>query len=272
MLAGCDGVFGILKFPDPDGGAASADTPPGLDAPVQPGCWGPSVSDDKDGDGLTDTCDNCPADYNPQQEDADADGVGDLCDPHPGTSGDRIVAFYGFHGGDLTGWIPHVYGNALIAGVTGGVNVTAGANAGGVLELDMQIPDASAEVGVVGPATCGTTCDVGVDIGIAPNNTAGQPDATQCDVNINGGQTILEVADIGAATPGYNFMTFANGTDARLVVTPQGHCLGSRVVSNHDGPRVDIMVKSIRPDVTGLTAIYFSNTNALFTSFTVFGR
>ncbi|MCK4658584.1 MAG: thrombospondin type 3 repeat-containing protein, partial [Phycisphaerae bacterium] len=40
---------------------------------------------DSDGDGLYDTDDNCPNDYNPGQEDADGDGVGDLCDLCPGS-------------------------------------------------------------------------------------------------------------------------------------------------------------------------------------------
>jgi hypothetical protein len=35
---------------------------------------------DGDGDGTGDSCDNCPGDYNPDQEDADNDGVGDACD------------------------------------------------------------------------------------------------------------------------------------------------------------------------------------------------
>jgi hypothetical protein len=40
---------------------------------------------DSDEDGLTNSYDNCPVDYNPAQLDADDDGVGDLCDNCIGT-------------------------------------------------------------------------------------------------------------------------------------------------------------------------------------------
>ena len=38
-------------------------------------------TDDSDGDGVMDACDNCPADYNPGQENNDHDSLGDVCDP-----------------------------------------------------------------------------------------------------------------------------------------------------------------------------------------------
>lgn len=41
---------------------------------------------DGDGDGVSDTTDNCPMDPNPLQEDADGDGRGDACDNCPGDS------------------------------------------------------------------------------------------------------------------------------------------------------------------------------------------
>ena len=42
-------------------------------------CSGNPVGD-RDGDGIPDSEDNCPDDYNPGQEDSDGDGLGDVCD------------------------------------------------------------------------------------------------------------------------------------------------------------------------------------------------
>jgi hypothetical protein len=42
---------------------------------------------DKDGDGVSDTGDNCPDVCNTGQQDADTDGAGDVCDPTPGCGG-----------------------------------------------------------------------------------------------------------------------------------------------------------------------------------------
>jgi len=47
---------------------------------------------DADNDGIYNGMDNCPDDYNPEQEDVDEDGVGDACDP---------CNNYVFTGGDL---------------------------------------------------------------------------------------------------------------------------------------------------------------------------
>lgn len=49
------------------------------------------VASDQDGDGRSDSQDNCPSAANPSQDDADGDGLGDQCDPSP--MGDSLPAF-----------------------------------------------------------------------------------------------------------------------------------------------------------------------------------
>lgn len=58
--------------------------------PTRPGEYGQSKPNDKDGDGIEDSKDNCPDVFNPIrpmdnkiQADADKDGKGDVCDPCP---------------------------------------------------------------------------------------------------------------------------------------------------------------------------------------------
>jgi hypothetical protein len=44
------------------------------------------IQSDSDGDGVFDTCDNCPTTFNPDQADVDGDGIGDACGGCPNAS------------------------------------------------------------------------------------------------------------------------------------------------------------------------------------------
>ena len=51
-----------------------------------PAQWNPNQND-ADSDGIGNWCDNCPSNCNPQQLDADSDCIGDVCDDTPGCGG-----------------------------------------------------------------------------------------------------------------------------------------------------------------------------------------
>jgi hypothetical protein len=53
-----------------------------------PGAANDCTSGDSDGDGVSDTCDNCPNLANPDQADCDGDGAGDACELADGTASD----------------------------------------------------------------------------------------------------------------------------------------------------------------------------------------
>ena len=64
-------MLGLLGDRDSDGVPDSTDNCPDNYNPSQA---------DWDGDGIADACDNCPERWNPLQQDFDFDGVGDSCD------------------------------------------------------------------------------------------------------------------------------------------------------------------------------------------------
>lgn len=60
---------------------------------------------DTDSDGWGDICDNCPEDFNPEQQDYDGDGEGDVCDDCPG--GETDIEFVNMDG--VNGFFDIIY-------------------------------------------------------------------------------------------------------------------------------------------------------------------
>lgn len=69
----------------------------------------PELGDDRDGDGVPDTIDNCPNDKNPDQVNEDGDRFGDICDPCPQISDNIGTDSDGDHIGDACDPNPGVH-------------------------------------------------------------------------------------------------------------------------------------------------------------------
>jgi hypothetical protein len=62
-------------------------TPPETCATCPQDCGPCNTSQDQDSDGVPDSQDNCPTNYNPSQVDCDGDGIGNACDSFNATQG-----------------------------------------------------------------------------------------------------------------------------------------------------------------------------------------
>jgi hypothetical protein len=70
------------------GGTVALDLRPGSQSQGEVMLTAPLADQDRDGDGVADTIDNCAGAANPQQQDGDGDGVGDGCRDADGGAGD----------------------------------------------------------------------------------------------------------------------------------------------------------------------------------------
>jgi hypothetical protein len=109
----------------------------GPDGKPEAGCVGTTMHDE-DGDGIVDSCDNCPTVANADQADVgevnaggNPDRVGDACDPRPANGGESILLFDPFTSGNIgSEW--QIYGGTWQAGA----DTIAETATGTVQELD----------------------------------------------------------------------------------------------------------------------------------------
>jgi len=151
LLCGCDRV---LKLDD---------ISPRGDSGVPPVDIAVAANHDEDNDGVDDSFDNCPADYNPRQEDEDGDHVGDLCDPHLGLPIDRIRYFASFDTFAMPPWV------VTCTWTQSGSSVTVAAIpavCAAAIDLGAALTDASVEIFLAsntGDPDCSANADCGND-------------------------------------------------------------------------------------------------------------
>jgi parallel beta-helix repeat protein len=78
--------------------------------------YDPPSGEDTDGDGILDTCDNCPDEVNPGQQDSDSDGNGDICDNCPANANPDNSDIDGDGAGDICDQCPDDPSNTCDAG------------------------------------------------------------------------------------------------------------------------------------------------------------
>lgn len=96
---------------------------PGLHVPAT---CSSTLAPDRDGDGIGDACDSCPATANADQKDADRDGVGDSCDNCPQVANPDQKDSVGDGVGDACRPAPHGSGCSAVAAYGSGASPWAG--------------------------------------------------------------------------------------------------------------------------------------------------
>ncbi len=90
-------------------------------------------NDDNDGDGIENSIDNCPEDYNPLQEDIDDDGIGNVCDD------DNYVEPLSVVQGDI--YINQVYSGLIVRSPDGGCWIITVGNDGSLQTVSLDCPE-----------------------------------------------------------------------------------------------------------------------------------
>jgi hypothetical protein len=255
VLAGCNQVLGVKRTHLPDASP----------------CWDPTqTTNDEDGDGIVDGCDNCPADPNPLQADEDGDGVGDECDPHLGDARDHLAFFDGFNALDSR-WLQEGVGRWELR--AGSISQTT-TSANGTLILHATFTNATAQIVISAQQPESTTADSSavINVGIPPADEVYDPPSYQCIVfrtpKYVPPHQIVVKDGTSPACPRcpQDAAAFPDGAIARVRVSATGHCTARRDASPYIA--LDIPASPF-PPLAGEVALETYGATATFDSITV---
>lgn len=174
----------------------------------------------EDGDRFGDKCDPCPTDRNDTPSDPDGDGVADSCDPNPTTPGDAIELFEGFRQG-LPAWTSGRSFN-WAAGTGEVIRVTASINDTEWLVLPAMSADrVTVSASVLVEQLTGSNIDH--EIGFAMPYEASTYSGISCDLVDDMGRFIGMWDEIGEQQVGStNNFTWADNTEYRVAMVHRG--------------------------------------------------
>jgi hypothetical protein len=220
----------------PDGPTAIADRDGDSVADTADNCPGMANPDqgDEDGDHLGDPCDLCPIDSD--ASDPDGDGVPGICDPRPGTAGDRVVAFEGFHRGIPSAW--QVIGTVTPAG-DDAVLTTAVNNHTAVLPPVASIGNGMVMASMIVDGTVGGP-DAAMTIAMPYNPTTDQGIFCELyapDANSTGGHYVALWDSPAQNERGRRNFAWAMATPYRVALTRSGNSYACSVTANGGQPQ-----------------------------------
>ncbi len=199
-------------------------------------CTGP----DEDGDGRPNSCDLCPADYDPNPVDSDLDGLPDACDPDPDTPTNRLVYFEPFDVNDN-----HWSGNYTVTmsyldvQTRADNNPEVSSNSLDALPADVRVQTFVMAPFFEGPAGSGPiSSDAGIFIGSSAEPTAPGTTGMVCTLNhVQGGQDSLDLnfvqnGQFQAPTQQPLQFGFDTQTLYRLRLTQKGNTYSCEAVAN----------------------------------------
>lgn len=241
-------------------------------------CWDAGYGGNEDGDSLSDGCDNCPFNANPDQGDGDGDGIGDVCDPNPARAVDRRVLFDPMDDYDPSQWIAIGTGHAWRAGSAGVEQAGTGPVLSLLLRADRTFDRPSIQVELDQATPTDSTTDtsaIGIYVVVdgAPTPTS-TPEGIACGLDFPttiattqafartqlAGASQTGTAALSAVTPSVMFVTTHDaGAPADAAITPQCLVDGAR-------PQVSAQFATTQARI----GLWTSNAAAMFSGMIVY--